>query len=254
MIKDFQMLGIPHLSALMMAATLTGLFLVWGCRARTEQTRRRLGWIFAVILCLIRGARYGLDVWVDRFDIWTVFSLHICHLDLILLVWCLIKPNQKLFNMVTTVGIPVGLIVALFPGRVHPEPGMVRAILFIMIHALLAAGPLYLAVVEKMTLNVKCLFVNMGLCTLLLGAAFTVNIFMGTNYLFIMEAPKGTYIEILYQLFDWPGYVGVMYILAMVSLVMTYSLFQGIAVLNQLQKTPRPQRNGISGVELPVMD
>lgn len=171
---------------------------------------------------MIRAARYIMDIYFGVFEWSDLFSLHICHIDLILLVICLIKTNKTIFHYCFLVGIPMGLAVALFPGSNHPAPGLPRAILFIMSHTMLVIGALYLASVVRLRLNFKVCAGIAAAGSLFLIPLYYINTALSANYLYIMRAPEGTVIEGLEKMFGWPGYVFAMDFLALSLILLMF--------------------------------
>jgi len=235
MITDFKLFGVYHISSIGIASIIALVFVYWGLRSEISSKRKNIRLLLAGVIILIRGSRYIMDIYYGRFDWFDLFSLHICHIDLVLLIICLVKPKETIFSFNFLIGIPVGLIVAFMPGTNHPEPGLSRAILFIMSHMMLAWGALYLAIVEKMKVKLKtCLdiakFSSVGFV-----AAYFINKSINTNFLYIMEAPQGTVIKQLENFFGWPGYVFVMYFIGIGFVFFFYFLSRVIDRLS-LQK------------------
>lgn len=226
MITDFKSFGLEHVISLLLPCLLTVIFCFYGLRATDETKRKNLRILLALAIVSIRSARYVMDIHYGRFDLLNLFSLQICHIDLILLIICLIKPRDILFNFNFLIGIPMGLAVALFPGANHPAPGMPRAMFFIMSHMMLASGAVYLAVVEHMRPSLKFLlrFAAAGNIGLLL--MYFINKAFGANFLYIMYAPEGTVIEALENIFGWPGYVFAMDALALALMLFMLFVFQ----------------------------
>ncbi|HOP09912.1 MAG TPA: TIGR02206 family membrane protein [Oscillospiraceae bacterium] len=222
MITDFKGFGPVHLLTLLASVIIGVVFILLGKHAKTERQRRTLGLLFAITIIVCRGARYVMDAYFGVFEWYDLFSLHICHIDLILLSVCLIKPFKPLFNFCFLIGIPAALSVALFPGSNHPAPGEPRAILFIMSHALLIMGALYLLIVDKMKPTFKAYLWIAGLGNVALAAVYFVNRALDTNFLYIMEAPSGTVIATLDGMFGWPGYVFVIDALALIMMFVMY--------------------------------
>lgn len=214
LITDFNSFGLVHIIALLLPLFIGVLFIITGLNATTERKRKTIRILFVILLLLVRGSRYLIDLCVGRFDIYDLLSLQICHIDLILLIICFFKPNKVLFHITFLVGIPMGLAVALLPGKVHPEPGLSRAVLFIASHMLLVVGPIYLALVDKMKLKLSYLFYIIGIGNVFIIVAYIANSLLGTNFLYIMYAPKGTVIEQLSNAFGWPGYAIAMDLIA----------------------------------------
>ena len=103
----------------------------------------------ALKIISIRSVRYVFDIALGEFKLVDLISLHICHIVLILLIITLIKPNKKLFTFSYLIGIPTALSVALFPGSNHPDPGLSRAIFFIMSHTMIVMGAIFLQITNK---------------------------------------------------------------------------------------------------------
>ncbi|MEL4106553.1 TIGR02206 family membrane protein [Oscillospiraceae bacterium WX1] len=240
MVTNFKSFGAIHITSLLFPIVLIAIFIFLGLKAKTDRKRRLLRYILAVLIIVIRGTRYVMDVYYGVFEWTDLLSLHICHIDLVVLVICLVRPNKALFNFCFLVGIPFALSVALFPGRNHPAPGIPRAVLFIMSHMMLVAGALYLAIVERLKPSLGGLIRLAVLGNVCLIPVYLVNRIFGTNYLYLMEAPKGTVIVPLAHVFGWPGYVAVLDAVAL--LCMLFMLAMGLlfhrAIGRTLLKSP----------------
>lgn len=231
-VDHYQTYGATHIVALLIPLIIGGIWIARGLATGDENIRRRQRIALAVLIVLIRSVRYGMDIYYNRFDIFDLLSLQICHIDLILLVICLIRPNQVLFSFIFMIGVPMGLAVALFPGHVHPVPGVPRAMLFVMSHMMLVAGAFYLSIVEKQKVRIRLFAVYAGMGSLAVIVVYFINRILGTNFLYIMEAPKGTVIENFFQIFGWPGYVffivilavGLMFAMCLISLLIARNL------------------------------
>lgn len=215
MITDFKLFGLEHIISLVLPCLIGVIFCFYGLSITSELKRKNLRLLLALTIVFIRSARYIMDIYFGRFSLLNLFSLQICHIDLILLIICLVKPRNVLFNFNFLVGIPMGLAVALFPGTNHPAPGIPRAMFFIMSHMMLVVGAVYLAIVEHMkpTMKFYLRFAAAGNIGLLL--IYFINRAFSANFLYIMYAPEATVIEILYNTFGWPGYVFIMDALAL---------------------------------------
>lgn len=235
MITDFKAFSLPHIFALLCPILIGIWFIFKGIRAAGAE-KSRLNLLFVCLLVLVRGSRYIMDVWVGRFDIFDLLSLQICHIDLILLIICLLKPNKAMFHFVFLIGIPMGLAVALMPGSIHPEPGLPRAILFIMSHMLLVMGAIYLAIVEKIELKLTYVLSILGAGSFSVLLIYYINKLLGTNFLYVMYAPGGTAIAKLNNLFGWPGYVFAMGIIAMLVILLVFAIYKAVFYLSRRQK------------------
>lgn len=237
MINDFRVFGTVHLLSLTAAAAIGAAFILWGVRTPSDRRRQSIRLLLALTLVIVRGSRYIMDVYFGVFEWSDLLSLHICHIDLIVLIICLIRPNKTLFGFCFLIGIPTALAVALFPGSNHPAPGAPRAVLFIMSHTLLVMSALYLAVAEglKPTLRMYALIAAAGNAALV--AVYFINSRLGTNYLYIMEAPRGTVLVAFEKAFSWPGYVAALDVLALVLMLAMLGVGQLLSRLRRRTKT-----------------
>ncbi len=225
-ITDFKGFGPVHLLTLLVSVIIGVIFILIGVKAKSDQRRRMIGILFAAVIILCRGSRYIMDAFCGVFEWFDLFSLHICHIDLILLCICLIRPRKALFSFCFLIGIPAALSVALFPGSVHPAPGLPRAILFIMSHTLLVMGALYLLFVEKMKPTLKQYLWIAAAGNVALIIVYFINQLLDTNFLYVNYAPVGTVIAKLDGIFGWPGYVIAIDVLALLLMFVMYVLGQ----------------------------
>jgi hypothetical integral membrane protein (TIGR02206 family) len=225
----------PHLFGLIIPLFIGVWFIITGIKSKSEKNKKLLNVLFVVLLIMIRGSRYVMDIIVGRFDIYDILSLQICHIDLILLIICLIKPNKALLHFIFLIGIPMGLAVALFPGSIHPAPGLPRAVLFIMSHMLLVTGAIYLAAVEKIVIRFKYTLSILGIGNILIIVMYFINKALGTNFLYIMYAPEGTVIAKLNNIFGWPGYVAAMDAIAITVIMLVFLIYKVFARISNIQ-------------------
>lgn len=241
MITNFRAFSFPQIVGLVIPLII-GLLLIGMNRRAPIDKKRIVNIIFVCILIIVRGSRYIMDVWVGNFDIFDLFSLQICHIDLILLIICLIRPNKALFHFVFLIGIPMGLAVALFPGSNHPAPGLPRAILFIMSHMMLVVGAIYLAIVEKIELKFKYVLSIIGIANVLIFVLYFINKALGTNFLYIMYAPEGTVIAKLDTIFGWPGYVIAVDAIAVTVILLVFIVYTVVLKLYNYQRQLSKER------------
>lgn len=226
MITDFKGFGPVHIISILIPLIVCTSLIFWGVKTNADAERRKIRYILAALVVLVRGARYGMDVYFGVFDWFDLFSLHICHIDLIVLTICLIRPSRALFSFCFLIGIPAALSVVLFPGSNHPAPGLPRALFFIMSHMMLIMGAVYLAVVERLKPSLKAYLWVAGIGNVGLLIVYLVNKQLGTNFLYIMRAPEGTVIVSLDKIFGWPGYVFAIDLLALSLMLLMYFIGQ----------------------------
>lgn len=222
MIDNFNIFGGYHLISLLIPVLIITLFIY----IAKKYDVKRSSIILAIVIILIRSVRYVFDISIDEFKLIDLVSMHICHIDLFVLLICLFKPNRKLFVFTFLIGIPTALAVALFPGRIHPEPGLIRAIFFIMSHTMLVMGSIYLLIVYKFEIKKSDLKLYYLISLIGIIVIYFVNILLNTNYMYLVTAPAGTVLESL------SNATGSFYVLS-IYLILTslFSLLYGIYLI-----------------------
>lgn len=232
--NDFVPFGTAHIAA-MIAPLLAGAAFV-GARRRWSSHARLIDVSLAIFILLIRFVRYGMDLWLGTFRITQLLSLHISHIDLIVLTICLLKPGDKLYSFTFLIGIPTALAVALHPGTVHDEPALWRAVFFVMSHMMLFVGSMYIWFAHRFRLSGKHLLFYHLFPLGFLPAIYGINRVLGFNFLHLNHAPPGTFLEWI------RGHTGPhLYILALYLLyIVCLNFLYGVHVMI-LQK---PSRHG----------
>jgi hypothetical integral membrane protein (TIGR02206 family) len=235
LITDFKAFGVIHIAALIVPLLIGALLVYAGKTAKTDKAKLNIRIIFLILLILVRGTRWILDLAYGNFELSDFLSLHICNIDFLLLIICFIKPSKILFNITFLVGIPMGLSVALLPGPIHKAPLVLWGFLFVMSHMLLVLGPIYLAIVEKMELRFKYLIYTIVIGNVYAVIVYFINIPLNTNYLYINSAPAGSAIEKLNSMFGWPGYVLAMDVIAIAVMLLIFLIDKAIVKMARSQ-------------------
>jgi len=217
-----------HVTILLVSCAFGLLTIRTGLKLRTESHGKRFRIALAWFIVFSRLIRYPIDAYLGVFHWDDLFSLHVCHINLILLVICLIRPNRFLFNYCFLIGIPMGLASGLFPGDIPldaPSP-ILRGVLFVFTHLLMVIGALYLAIVERMKPTWRHLGILFGVGTAQTLVTYGVNRIWGTNFLYIMTPVAGTPIESLSNWLGWPGYAIAMVMITYGLMLLTMLAFQ----------------------------
>jgi uncharacterized membrane protein YwaF len=93
-----------------------------------------------------------------------------------------------------------------------------------MSHALLVIGALYLTIAGRMKPTLKMYGLIAAALNIFHIPVYFVNRWLGTNFLYIMEAPKGTAIVLYEKMFGWPGYVFALDALALLLMLLMLGL------------------------------
>lgn len=228
-----------HVTILLVSCAFGFLTIRTGLKLRTDTDRKRLRIALAWFILLSRLIRYPIDAVLGAFHWDDLLSLHVCHINLILLVICLIRPHRFLFNYCFLIGIPMGLASGLFPGDIPldaPSP-ILRGVLFVFTHLLMVIGALYLAIVEQMKPTWRHLGILCGVGAVQSLITYGVNRLLGTNFLYIMTPVAGTPIESLSDWLGWPGYAIAMVLITYGLMLLTMLAFQAAERVNFAQKS-----------------
>lgn len=145
--------------------------------------------IFKVVMLVI-GGRYKLDY----------LPLHLCSINIFVIAYHAFRPSKLVGGYLYTVGIPGALAALLFPSWTSlPFMNFMHLHSF-TVHILLALYPITLAVWGEFDLQVKKI---PGYLLLLVGMAvpiYFINLWLNTNFMFLMWADAGNPLYIFEQL------------------------------------------------------
>lgn len=223
MITDFHLFGLTHILSIVIPILIGVIFILFA--NKYPHKRKRISILLASTIVLIRSVRYVFDIYLGVFQIQDLLSLHVCHIDLILLVICLLKPNKQIFTFIFLVGIPAALSVAFMPGKIHPAPGLLRAVFFIMSHTMLCMGAIYLLIVYQFKITKKHLIFYYIFSFIGLIVIYLFNILTHSNFMYLIAAPSGTVLEVLYSTFGPFFYIVSIYVLLVMLLTLLYFLY-----------------------------
>ncbi|MFZ2125541.1 MAG: TIGR02206 family membrane protein [Candidatus Saccharimonadales bacterium] len=224
MISDFQLFGYQHILSIILPIIVGVIYILLA--KKYPKNLQLISILFATTIVLTRSVRYVFDAFLGKFEIYDLLSIHVCHIDLILLVICLIWPNRKFFTFNFLIGIPTALAVALLPGQTHADPGMARAIFFIMSHMLLVMGAIYLLFTYKFEITKKdvgfyYLFSLIGII-----AIYIFNTITHANFMYLMEGPKNTVLGLMYGGLGPFWYIVSIYVILITLLTFLYQIYK----------------------------
>lgn len=224
MITDFNLFGLTHILSLLAAVVIGIIFIFLAMKYPTKI--KNISIALAITIILIRSVRYGFDMYLGVFEIKDLISFHICHIDLILLIICLLKPNKEIFVFTFLIGIPTALAVALMPGRIHPEPGILRAIFFIMSHMMLVMASIYLLIAYKFEITIKKLSTYYAISAWGIVLCYLYDVFSGANFMYLTAAPTGSVLESLFNYFGPVWYVFSIYVILSCLLTIIFLIYK----------------------------
>jgi uncharacterized membrane protein YwaF len=133
------------------------------------------------IIVLVIGHNYNF----------TYLPLHLCSINIFLILWHAIKPNRLLGNFLYTVCIPGAMAALLFPSWSSLPITSGMHIHSFTVHILLALYPIVLTAAGEIRPTLRQLPLCLGLLAVLAAFAYGVNVLLDTNFMFLMYAEEG---------------------------------------------------------------
>lgn len=160
----------------------------------------------ALLAAMLAGMESALYISYTIHGEWTVWSLpfELCTMTLWLSVIMLLTRSRRLYNVVVYLGTLGALQAMLTPDLVEAFPQF-RYFHFFLGHIGIIAASVYMTAVERMRPTLRSLPVAVLSLHLLAIPGAIMNIFTGTNYMFLARKPEGG--SLLDLLGPWPWYL-----------------------------------------------
>lgn len=220
MLENFQIFGFTHIISILSGVLVGSAFIILA--KKYPKKIKLISIIFAITILLIRSVRYLFDINIGTFSIFDLLSIHVCNIDLILLLICLLKPNRNLFIFIFLIGIPTALSVVLMPGTSHPDPGLARAVFFVMSHTMLVMGALYLQIIYNFVITKKDVYSYYIISLITMIAVYIFNLITNSNFMYLMYGPKNTVLETMYNQLGPILYICILYFLLVIFICIVY--------------------------------
>lgn len=145
--------------------------------------------------------------------------LHLCSINIFLITIHAWKPNRTLGGYLYTVGIPGAMAAMLFPTWVSLPLGNFMHLHSFTVHILLVLYPVVLGVSGELQPRVKEVPKYMLLLVAMAIPIWGINVWLDTNFMFLMYAEPGNPLYLFYEL--WGNHLyGFPILIAAVLLVM----------------------------------
>ncbi|MDD3187077.1 MAG: YwaF family protein [Bacilli bacterium] len=196
MIDNFEQFGFYHILSILIAISIGLFFIALSLKSKNV---KKVSIYLVISIIVIRSVRYIFDMYIGDFNILDLVSLHVCHINLILLIICLFKPNRNLFVFNFLIGIPTALSVILMPGSTHMYPGLLRAMFFIMSHTMLIMGTIYLLINYKFYITKKDLFIYYVVSFVGIVIVYIFDYLTNSNFMYLLKSPNNLVLDYFYQ-------------------------------------------------------
>ena len=186
---------------------------------RLEEKGRRIWRIVVAVLLVLDEVYKQIPLFVNGYFTLGYLPLHLCSVNIFVIAFHAVKPNNAVGNFLYTVCIPGALAALLFPTWTALPAANFMHIHSFTVHILLAMYPIVLTAAGDIRPQLKqvpkALLILVGLAAF----ALVCNLLMDTNFMFLMEAEPGNPLYIFEQL--WGSHLlGFPVIIAGVLLVM----------------------------------
>jgi hypothetical integral membrane protein (TIGR02206 family) len=193
----FSLFGSVHLTWL----ALTGVLVLFWCvryRHLSEQGKDRWKKTVAVLLILDEVFKLTMLLVGGNFTK-NYLPLHLCNINIMVIAFHAWRPNQVVGSFLYAICVPATMAALAFPGwETLPVLNFMHLHSFTL-HMLLALYPIVLTVNGEIKTRAKdiprCLMLLIGLA----AVVYCVNVLLGTNYFYLMKAPKGNPLYWFYQ-------------------------------------------------------
>lgn len=187
--RGFPLFGTIHLTWL---AVFLLIAVINCCWYRKRSATARMRWKRAVAILLIADEIFKFTVLAAGGNLsWFYLPLHLCSINIFLILWHAISPNRHIGAFLYTVCIPGAVAALLFPAWNTLPVSSAMHIHSFTAHILLALYPVVLTAAGEICPTLRQLPWCLAMLAVLAGGIFGVNLLLGTNFMFLMYAEEG---------------------------------------------------------------
>lgn len=175
-------------------------------------------WLVVCVLCVVAGCRHysrmsdhGKETWRKCLalllianevfkqvclDIGNTFTLnylplHLCNINIFLIAIHAWRPSRTIGNFLYTICVPATVAALLFPSWSKLPVLNFMHLHSFTVHIMLAVYPLVLTVNGDIKPRMKDIPKCLGLLAIMAAVIYCINLGLGTNFFYLMNAPKG---------------------------------------------------------------
>ncbi len=188
-------------------------------------TRRTMRLIVGTLILLDEGFKWFTLLMGGNADV-SYLPFHLCSINIVLIAVHMIKPTTLIDNFLYLICIPAAFAAMLFPTWTALPPTNFMHIHSFTVHILLAAYPIMLTVGGDIRPTIRQLPRCLLLLIIMAAAVYGVNVWLGTNFMFLMQADEGN--PLLWFEQSWGSHLlGFPVLLPLVFAVM-YGVYYGV--------------------------
>lgn len=199
--------SLAHLN-LLAVSTIAILLILHLYRRQTDAGKRKIKWTATVLMLAVYFSRW---LWVTGMGhpayILKLLPFHLCGFSVILETVAVASNKLVLKEFSYSLSLP-GAIAAMIYPNLGPYPLLsFRFFEFAMTHSLLILIPLLFVVGDGFRPHVRRLPQCIALFLVFAGVVYFINPLLGSNYMFLDHAEKGTILVVFDRWLGTPGYL-----------------------------------------------
>lgn len=184
--SHFDALHITWLAAFLCILILSILFY------RKADDAHRKQWKRTIVILLLADELFKVVVLVCTGQYTPAYlPLHLCSINIFVIAWHAWKPSKLLGNFLYTVCIPGTMAAMLFPSWTQLPFLNAMHLHSFSVHILLALYPMVLVTNGELRPEFSDVFKSLGLLILLAIPVYAINLWLDTNFMFLMYADQG---------------------------------------------------------------
>ena len=185
----FPLFGTVHWMWLSIFVVVTVFCCLWYPKLWSAGKRRWKTWVVALLL-VDELSKFAVLL-ITRRCLWGYLPLHLCSINLFLILWHRVSPSALLGNFLYAVCIPGALAALLFPAWSALPLVNALHIHSFTAHILLALYPIVLTVAGEIQPDIRKLPLSVLFLFGLAAMVYVLNLLLNTNFMFLMYAPPG---------------------------------------------------------------
>lgn len=188
-----------HIVWLILFAAVTIANIIYYRKATSE---KRSQWRKIIAALLIADELFKMaGLFIGGNYQFSYLPLHLCSINIFVIAYHSFKPNRLLDSILYTVCIPGALAALLFPSWTSLPLGNFMHIHSFTVHILLALYPIVLTCGGDIRPKVQDIPKCVGILMAAALPIYLINLLLGTNFMFLMEADANNPLFIFKQLF-----------------------------------------------------
>jgi len=191
-------------------------------KKQNEQVRQTMQRTIIIAAAILEVSRWIWAALIGHYSVVEMLPLHLCSLSIWMEMAAVFSGKSFLKNFGYALCLPGAIAAVLTPDwSVYPFISF-QYLHSVVVHTLLMLVPAIWIWGDGFRPDYRKLPICLLLLILFALPVYFINIFLGSNYLFLHEAPKGTPLEIYQTWFGNPGYLFPLFITIMVVWLVFY--------------------------------